>query len=112
MLIAFAESLSRIEAHQQADQLLRKALRIDPSNLIVHLGLLNNAVRNKDERLVRKYTIMIYEQFSFYDLEALYSKLNNGFNYVNHTYVTIDKGFVAAVFSGMMTNDCDTIRDS
>ena len=93
-LINLAMVLSSKGFHQRSEWFLRMAMQRYPNNLIIHLGLLQNALAMKDLQRANHYMAGISEKFSMDDINRFLVARNRGMLYINSTQVSIDHKIV------------------
>jgi tetratricopeptide (TPR) repeat protein len=93
-LINLSIVLSSEGYFKRSEWFLRRAEKKYPSNLIVHLGLLQNALAMKNHNQADQYMAVITQKFSMHDLIRYLSARSRGYLYFDGTLVPIDDSVV------------------
>jgi len=93
-LIVLAMTLSSQGFHERAEWFLRKARKRYPKNLIVYLGLLQNAHQMADSRRVDAYLKDLTNNFTLGDIRGYLNQRVKGYRYISGTLVPIDDRIV------------------
>ena len=93
-LINLAMVLSSKGFYQRSEWFLRLAMQRYPDNLIIHLGLLQNALAMKDHQRSNQYMAGISRKFSMDDINRFLVARNRGMLHINATLVPIDHEIV------------------
>jgi tetratricopeptide (TPR) repeat protein len=88
-LINLAMSLSTTNAYAEADRYLRQARKIDPKNLIIHLGLLQNAIVMQDSGRINQYLYNISKLFRMREITYFFSEHAKGYHLIYDTLAPI-----------------------
>lgn len=101
-LVNLAMVLSSKGFYQRSEWYLKRALRHYPHNLIIHLGLLQNALAMEDYQRANQYMDGIAEKFSMADLTAYAVARKRGHLYISATLVPIEDAIVLPPLVGYL----------
>ncbi len=93
-LLVLGMALSSTGAYERAEQYLQKAQIISPKNLVVYLGLLENAVKMQDSHRIDRYLFDITNLFRINQIEYFFSEHARGYHYIKATLVPVEDRIV------------------
>jgi tetratricopeptide (TPR) repeat protein len=101
-LVNLAMVMSSKGFYRRSEWFLKRAEKRYPHNLIIHLGLLQNALAMEDHQRANHYMSGIAGRFSMDDLKRYLAARNGGHLYVNATLVPIDDAMVISSLHGYL----------
>jgi len=104
-LINLAIALSSKGYYLRSEWFLKKALQRYPRNLIIHLGLLQNALAMEDIHRANRYMAGIAGKFRMQDINSYLDMRSQGHVYIHATLVPIDDTVVIPSLVGFLKDE-------
>ncbi|MBW2614344.1 MAG: tetratricopeptide repeat protein [Deltaproteobacteria bacterium] len=110
-LIGMAMALSAKGFHERADRMLLTANDRYSSNIIIYLGLLQNALQWNNLERVDRYLTDITSRFNLNTMERYLSAYKNGHRYIDDTLVPVQDSTVVPVLVAFLQLQAETLID-
>lgn len=94
ILLVFAMALSAKNEYERADWYLRLARKSYTRNLVIYLGLLQNAIKMQDVDRINTYLLQINSLFRFDEIKHFFTEHAKGYNYIGNTLVPIEDSII------------------
>ncbi|MCG6910930.1 MAG: tetratricopeptide repeat protein [Deltaproteobacteria bacterium] len=88
-LVNLAMVLSATGRQERADQYLQRAGKRDPKNIVIYLGLLQNAVKMQDRVKTDRYLHQLTAVFTIDQIERFFNAYEKGYRYIDGRLVPL-----------------------
>jgi len=110
-LINLALILSSKGYYQRSEWFLKHALQRYPHNLMIHLGLVQNALTAGDHQGAERYMSKVAATFSMAAINRYLALRSRGHLYINATLVPIDDTIVVPFIIGYLSREVSDLKD-